>query len=317
VSKFSTPSPLLNVLRSSTVQPSTQPSIVVPTTEELRAYINARLDTLVPVTNAADNRLTAAMRYSLLAPGKRIRPLMAIAATVDLGGSVEAALDPACAIEIVHTASLVMDDLPSMDNAMLRRGQVTTHCKFGENTAMLAAVSLLNCAYGVITHAPRLDAATRLRAVNILVSAVGPEGLTAGQEDDLHLPAGLRRLDSLETLNHRKTGVLFAATLEIAGCIANVSTERVAALRECGRHLGLAFQLADDLLDQNACAADVGKDVCKDNNKITLLAALGAERAGALFGAHLQMALEALGHARASSGALGALIRHAFKAVPA
>ena len=257
------------------------------------------------------------MRYSLLAPGKRIRPLLTMAAVVDLGWPIDMALDPACAIEMIHTASLVMDDLPAMDNATLRRGQPTTHRAFGEDIAMLASVALLNNAFGIVARARQLNDATRLRLVTLLAEAVGPDGLAAGQEEDLHLPACARQPQALEKLNYRKTGVLFIAALEVAGCIANLAASRIDLLRECGWHLGLAFQLADDLLDQHAASDDIGKDVCQDDGKLTLSRRVGPQKTRLILGTHLREADDSLIRAGASGGALSALIERTFETVTA
>lgn len=265
-----------------------------PAMDVLRERVNARLDVLVPSLGGDAHRLSQAMRYSLLAPGKRMRPLMMMVAASDLGGSFEVALDPACAIEMIHTDSLIMDDLPAMDNALMRRGQPTTHRRFGEATAMLASVALLNGAFGVIAKAPGIDRLTRLKLVNLLVDAVGVQGLVAGQDDDLNLPADSRCPEALEGLNYQKTGVLFVACLEGAARIAGLGDTRLVPLRDCGRHLGLAFQIADDLLDNSACAATTGKDVGKDLCKLTLVRTLGGDAAHQRLANHVQCALAAL-----------------------
>ena len=280
--------------------------------DELRAQIDARLNKLAPQTGGSASRLGEAMRYGLLAPGKRIRPLLMIIAAADLGADPAAALDPACAVEMIHTASLIMDDLPAMDNALTRRGQPTTHRQFGEDTAMLASVALMNGAFGVIVQAPHLDRLTRLRLVNLLVNTVGANGLSAGQEADLHLPSMARGCESLEALNYGKTGIVFAACLEAAGYVAGHLPKRIAHLRECGRHLGLAFQVADDLLDEIACPEEIGKDVGQDADKRTITQVLGRDGARQLLREHLDRAFNALTHARAGSGRLANLINHTF-----
>jgi geranylgeranyl diphosphate synthase, type II len=285
--------------------------------DTLRRRIDARLDALVPPLGGASRGLNEAIRYSLLAPGKRMRPILMIVAAGDLGTSCEAALDPACAIEMIHTASLIMDDLPAMDNALMRRGQPTTHRRFGEGTAILASVALLNAAFGVVAQAPQLDQPTRLRLVRLLVDAVGTDGLAAGQEGDLNLAANLRCDATLEDLNYQKTGVLFAACLEGAARIAGVTESRVAPLRECGRHLGLAFQIADDLQDESGCVAKLGKDVGKDCTKLTLAKTLGRDAARDRLAEHLQRALAALNRAGAAGGRLATFVEGTFaRALP-
>lgn len=285
--------------------------------DTLRQRLDARLDALVPPLGGASRGLNEAIRYSLLAPGKRLRPILMIVAARDLGTSCVAALDPACAIEMIHTASLIMDDLPAMDNALMRRGQPTTHRRFGEGTAILASVALLNGAFGVVAQVPQLDPLTRLRLLRLLVDAVGVNGLAAGQEGDLNLSADLRCEATLEGLNYQKTGVLFAACLEGAACIAGVSDKRVVPLRECGRHLGLAFQIADDLQDESGCVADLGKDVGQDRSKLTLVKTLGRDAARERLAEHVRGAMAALTRAGASGGRLATLIEGTFaRALP-
>ncbi len=283
-----------------------------PPIDALRERINARLDALVPSLGGEAHRLNEAMRYSLLAPGKRLRPILMIVAASDLGTSFDAALDPACAIEMIHTASLIMDDLPAMDNALMRRGRATTHRHFGEGTAILASVALLNGAFGVVAQAPNLDQLTRLQLVNLLVDAVGVHGLVAGQDDDLNLSAELRCAETLEGLNYQKTGILFAACLEGAARIAGLSNKRLAPLRECGRHIGLAFQITDDLLDESGCAEELGKDIGKDVCKLTLTQTLGRDGARQRLADHVHRALAALTRAGASGGQLATLVQGCF-----
>ena len=280
--------------------------------DALRARVETRLDALVPAGTGAARRLTDAMRYGLLAPGKRIRPLLILVAAGDFGVSATAVIDPACALEMIHTASLVMDDLPAMDDALTRRGQPATHRRFGEDTAMLASIGLMNAAFGVVVQAPRLDRLTRLRLVNLLVNTVGANGLSAGQEADLHLPANARGCDALEDLNYRKTGVVFSACLEAAATIAGQSSKRIEHLRDCGRHLGLAFQLADDLLDETAQPHEVGKDIGQDAGKVTLTGVLGHDGARERLRCHLERAFGALDRAHASGGRLAALMHNTF-----
>ena len=156
--------------------------------EDLRAAVNGRLDALVPAGSRGPQRVNEAVRYALLAPGKRIRPLLTILAAMDFGAPVSDALDVACATEMVHTASLVLDDLPCMDDARLRRGQPTVHMRFDESTAILAAIALLNQAFATVTRTTRLSAETRLALVERLSAAVGFDGLVTGQENDLQDP---------------------------------------------------------------------------------------------------------------------------------
>ena len=267
-----------------------QPTLV----EDLRSAVNERLDNLVPVGHRAPQRVTEAVRYALLAPGKRIRPLLTLLAAVDFGAAVTDALDVACATEMVHTASLVLDDLPCMDDSRLRRGQPTVHVRYGESTAILAAVALLNQAFATVTRATRLPFETRLALVERLSAAIGLDGLVTGQENDLHDRAAGTTVARLETLNHQKTSVLFEAALEIGARVAGAADRSIDELRQVAAHLGLAYQIADDLFDVSVAVGPQLKDLRKDDNKPTVVSILGAERARERFSHHMAEALKLL-----------------------
>jgi geranylgeranyl diphosphate synthase type II len=217
------------------------------------------------------------MRHSLLAGGKRIRPVLTIQVATDLGAAVDDVLDVACAVEMVHTASLILDDLPCMDNASLRRGRPANHLVFGEDTAILGATALLNRAFGVIAECDHLPAQTRLDLIRLLSDSVGSEGIIAGQFCDLRIRRG--RGDDVAELTQmygRKTGALFVAALEAGARVAQVDESWVRAVRQYGVNLGLAFQLLDDLLDTFGSREDIGKDTGQDDKKSTLALRLGA-----------------------------------------
>lgn len=264
--------------------------------DALRRRINARLDGLVPGMGSGSSKVGDAVRYALLAPGKRIRPLLTLLSAIEFGGRAEDALDVACATEMVHTASLILDDLPSMDNAQLRRGQPTTHVRFGESIAILAAVALLNQAFATIARCTQLSAPTRVSLVERLTDAVGFDGLVGGQETDLCDRAGGATMARLETLNLKKTGVLFEAALELGARVAGVGERRISSLRQAAAHLGLAYQIADDLYDVavQMPARPSSKDLNKDRGKPTVVSLLGAERARERIGHHLSEALSLL-----------------------
>ena len=262
--------------------------------EDLRSAVNERLDSLVPASHRGPQRVNEAVRYALLAPGKRIRPLLTLLAAVDFGAAVADALDVACATEMVHTASLVLDDLPSMDDARLRRGQPTVHVQFDESTAILAAVALLNQAFATVTRAARLPAVTRLALVERLAAAVGFDGLVTGQENDLHDRGATATVARLEALNHQKTSVLFEAALEIGARVAGAADRSIDELRQVAAHLGLAYQIADDLFDISVSVGPQSKDLHQDAGKPTVVSILGAERARERFGHHMAEALKLL-----------------------
>jgi geranylgeranyl diphosphate synthase type II len=239
-----------------------------------RRRINERLAELIPDETTDPRPLHESIRYSLLAGGKRIRPVLTIQVATDLGATEEAALDAACAVEMVHAASLILDDLPCMDDARLRRGQPANHMAFGEDTAILAATALLNRAFGVIAECDLLPAQTRLDVTRLLSESVGSNGIIAGQFCDLQIRQGHGDdVAGLTEMYGQKTGALFVAALEAGARVAGVDE----AVREYGVNLGLAFQLLDDLLDTFGSREDIGKDTGQDDGKSTLASRLGAD----------------------------------------
>ncbi|WP_174301684.1 polyprenyl synthetase family protein [Caulobacter sp. S45] len=234
----------------------------------LKAQVDARLDALCPPSGG---RLTAAMHYALSTPGKRLRPLLLLLTAAQLGQSAETALDAACAVEMVHAASLVLDDLPCMDDAAVRRGQPSTHARFGQDVAVLAGVALLNQAYALLARAGHLPAEVRLAMVEALSGAVGLEGLVAGQALDLHEPVA--SLAGLREAHHRKTGVLFMAAVTLGGLIGGASLTELLALERFAAELGLAFQARDDVSDAGEVQPDYGAA------RTTLISLLGHEGA--------------------------------------
>jgi geranylgeranyl diphosphate synthase type II len=250
--------------------------------QRLRASIDAHLTRLVPDPGKAPHRLHAAVNYALLAPGKRLRPLLTLVTAECFGGDVSLALTPACAIEMVHAASLVLDDLPCMDDSHLRRGQPATHVRYGEDVAILAAVALLNNAFGIISHMPGLPPARALDMVRSLSAAVGMDGLVAGQEQDLQCD-GSASMTKLAQINHQKTGVLFVAAVEMGALSAGADDQAREALRQFACELGLAFQALDDL-----------DGVDEDEGRATVVSVLGRKGAGAEARRRLQAAKDAL-----------------------
>jgi geranylgeranyl diphosphate synthase type II len=273
-----------------------------------RQQINRRLAELIPGESVDPSPLHQAMRFSLLSGGKRIRPVLTIQVATDLGAEVEAALDVACAVEMVHAASLILDDLPCMDDATLRRGRPANHRVFGEDTAILAATALLNRAFGVLTECDHLDAETRLSLVRLFSESIGSNGIIAGQFCDLRIRRG--RGDDVAGLTEmygQKTGALFVAALEAGALVAGVDRDWVRAVREYGVNLGLAFQLLDDLLDTFGSAEEIGKDTGQDADKSTLASRLGADGARREVDRYVRsaaVALEPLGPTGASLVAL-------------
>jgi geranylgeranyl diphosphate synthase type II len=248
--------------------------------ERLRATIELRLNELVPDESCHPGVLHEAMRYSLLAGGKRVRPLLTMLSAAGFGADEESALDPACAIEMVHTASLILDDMPCMDDATLRRGRPANHRVFGEDTAILAATALLNRAFGVIAECDALEPSVRGDLVRTFSDAIGSNGIIAGQYCDLRPDAGDDpELPRILQMYGQKTGALFVASVEAGARIARVDESWIDAVRQFAAHLGLAFQIFDDLLDRLGDEQDAGKDIGQDQDKSTLVSCMGSGRA--------------------------------------
>jgi geranylgeranyl diphosphate synthase type II len=222
--------------------------------------------------------LVEAIRYGLLAPGKRLRPTLVLMAAEACGGNIDDALPAACAIEMVHAYSLVHDDLPAMDDDDLRRGQPTCHKQFGEAMAILAGDGLLTQAFEILARDVH-PAALAAECCVVLAKAAGPCGMVGGQADDLTADIEQSDLETLEWLHRRKTGVMFEASVRLGAMTARATPDQLAALAAYARALGLAFQIIDDLLDANGDEAHTGKRVGKDTQrgKLTFPAVLGID----------------------------------------
>lgn len=251
---------------------------ILQLSEELRELVNQRLEELIG-SEGSNDALTSALRHSLLAPGKRLRPLICLMSAHCLGAEYKVALDPACAIEMVHTASLIVDDLPSMDDAETRRGLPTCHRQFGESTAILAAFELLSLGYRIMSESPGVDAERRTELVQILASAVGVNGLIGGQERDLAAADEIQdaefSTDKVTHIHELKTSSLFIAAAESGALVAGLRGEQLLPIREFAVRLGLAYQTLDDLIDVRSNVSSAGKDVAQDVDKPTLVGALG------------------------------------------
>lgn len=258
--------------------------------KRLREALQNRLDQLLPAGEQQDLVFTA-MREGTLASGKRVRPLLLILAARDLGCAVEqpGLLDLACAVEMVHAASLMLDDIPCMDNALLRRGRPTIHTQYGESVAILAAVALLSRAFGVVVEAQSLPPACKTQAVAELSLAVGSQGLVQGQYLDLSEGSRARSSEAILLANELKTSRLFDASLQMAAIVAGSSLQTRQRLRCFAQDLGQAFQLMDDLSDG---LSNTGKDTNQDSGKSTLVALLGAEAVHQKLREHLRSADE-------------------------
>ncbi len=243
--------------------------------------------------------LEEAVRYALQAGGKRIRPCLVYAAAQAAGDSeaIAAALDnAACAMELVHTYSLIHDDLPAMDNDDLRRGRPTLHKAFDEATAILVGDGLQALAFELLVDAEGLPAEARMRMVRVLAQAAGLGGMVGGQFVDIAATGSPLALTELQGLHTLKTGALIRASLSLGAIAASASREEQAALEVFGEHLGLAFQVVDDILDVEGSAATLGKTGGKDAaaGKTTYVSLLGPDGARAAADALLTDGLEAL-----------------------
>jgi geranylgeranyl diphosphate synthase type II len=245
-----------------------------------RLLINRQLAEYVDrLGSDCPDRLREAMAYSLLAGGKRLRPLLTLLACEAAGGNPQAALPAACAVEMIHTYSLIHDDLPAMDDDSLRRGRPTCHIQFGEAIAILAGDALLTLAFEVLArdvHPPQVAAA----CCADLAAAAGATGMVAGQTADFEAEGtGVAGIEQLQAIHLRKTGRLLRSALTMGGRIAGASPEALASLAQYGDNVGLAFQIADDLLDIVGEQEKMGKGVRKDANlgKLTYPFLLGMQ----------------------------------------
>jgi geranylgeranyl diphosphate synthase type II len=247
----------------------------------LRPIIDAALERYTQFDADCPAMLAEAVRYALLAPGKRLRPQLALLSAEACEGTVADALPAACAVEMVHAYSLVHDDLPAMDDDDLRRGRPTCHIVYGEAVAILVGDALLARAFDVLAR--EISPPSRAAACcAVLGRAAGATALVGGQADDLareaiHDQSG--DLCELEAIHSRKTGALFVASLELGGIVAGATPPQLTALRNYGKNVGLAFQITDDLLDVSGQEAAVGKRVAKDagRGKQTFPQLLGVE----------------------------------------
>jgi farnesyl diphosphate synthase len=252
--------------------------------DEAAKLTDAALERLLVVPPDLEARVYDAMRYSALAPGKRLRPFLVLASAGLFGVARRCALQVAAAIEMVHTYSLVHDDLPAMDNSDLRRGRTTCHKRFDEATAVLAGDGLLTAAFWVLAHPDTHgDPAVRCELVSELAAAAGAAGMVGGQMIDLIAEHQSLDIGAITRLQRMKTGALIAFSCEAGAILAKAPGEARTALRGYAHDLGLAFQIADDLLDVEGSAAEAGKPVGADAaaGKATFVSILGAERARA------------------------------------
>jgi len=239
-----------------------------------QSLVNAELDRVV----VSDGSVVAkSMAYTVGAPSKRVRPVLTLLAAELCGGTPAHAVPAAAAMELVHAASLILDDLPSMDDAPLRRGRRANHLEFGEAIAILAAFGLLNLAYRTLGRA--YDPAVSARLTSTLSDAVGLDGLIGGQAFDLLATDQHITFESLERIHRGKTGALFSAAATAGAIVSGASADAVRSLAAYAKNLGLAFQIIDDLLDVQGNPAETGKAAREDAKKTTFVSFSGIEGA--------------------------------------
>ncbi len=252
--------------------------------EEKRHQIEQKLDILVPMNNGIPI-ITEAMRYSLFAGGKRLRPALALMSCMLFSGNEEEVLPFACCIEMIHTYSLIHDDLPSMDNDDLRRGKPTNHKVYGEGYAVLAGDALLNHAFetmtGIISKNPKQE---YIRAMDVICRASGVSGMIGGQCIDLYWENRDIDLDTLKKMHNKKTGALITASLAIGAIIAGANENDIKNIMGFGDLIGLAFQVADDILDVAGSEEKLGKCTNKDAkiHKSNFVSFYGLEKSKAI-----------------------------------
>lgn len=257
--------------------------------------IEARLPRLIPDAPPGETSvLFEAAATALLGRGKRARPILSMLACAHVGGRVHDAVDYGCAIEIVHAASLVLDDLPCMDDAAMRRGAAAVHVTHGEDAALLVSIALLNQAHRTVLKAA-LPLDQRVALLEELTAAVGFEGLAHGQMRDLRDGSDERTEGGLRRLNHLKTGGLIVAALRGGGMIGGGASGELEALTKFGESIGFAFQLCDDLQDATATEAELGKDIGQDRHKLTFVDIWGVGRVRAAIHQAVERAQDALG----------------------
>ncbi len=249
--------------------------------EAHRVIVDAALDCVLPSEEIVPVNLHRAMRYSVLAPGKRLRPTLVIAGAEAVGGAAEAVLDTACALELIHAYSLIHDDLPAMDDDDYRRGRLTNHKVFGEAMAILAGDALLTLAFRLVAdNAARLaDPRAVARVVADVADAAGTDGMVGGQVIDIESEGKDVGADTLEYIHRHKTAALIRVSLTAGATLAGGTPAQIDAVRRAGESLGLAFQIVDDILDVEGSLAELGKTAGSDvrKKKVTYPALLGLD----------------------------------------
>ena len=270
---------------------------------ELRVDIEKRLAELLPF-KPGEPGLKGAIAHGALSPGKRLRPIMTMLACRQCGGDAADALDAACAVEMVHAASLIIDDLPCMDDAQMRRNHVATHVAYGEGVGILASITLVNDAYRTLAKMEDVDPRKRILAAEKLAEAIGVEGLAGGQERDLARDGAAPQggMGEIERSHLEKTGALFAAAAGIGAVIAGARKIEIDTMEEFGAALGLAYQTFDDVIDAECDASQTGKDAGQDENRTTVVTLMGARKANMTASHWIEKAVDAANRIECGAG---------------
>ncbi len=282
---------------------------------ERKKLVDDALEKLFPSPSGLEKKVMEAARYSLFAGGKRLRPLLCLAAAEVVGGRVSQVMPAACAFEMIHTYSLIHDDLPAMDNDDFRRGKPTCHKVFGEAMAILAGDALLTEAFDVtagMLDSGHFSPERIVRVVGIMAGASGHKGMVGGQTIDLECENREVDLATVEYMHVRKTGALLTASLEAGAVLGGGSPEEVKALRHYGFHFGLAFQITDDILDVEGDAQVMGKTPGSDQakHKSTYPTLLGLPQSKEAAGRNVEAAVDALGSFDQSAEPLRAMAKY-------
>lgn len=251
--------------------------------EQLKSYIKIiddKLDQYLALKDNPQGIIYEAMRYSVFAGGKRLRPVLMLLTCEMCGGDINEVLPFACALEMIHTYSLIHDDLPAMDNDDLRRGKPTSHKQFGEATAILAGDALLNKAFEVVSQYSGNNSDRAIKAINILAVSSGTEGMIGGQIVDMQSEGRKITLDELRYLHLNKTGAIIRSACKIGAVMSGADSVKIKAVDEFSKNLGIAFQIQDDILDVTGTEAELGKPIGSDaeEGKNTYVSLLGLQK---------------------------------------
>jgi geranylgeranyl pyrophosphate synthase len=276
---------------------------------DTREKINQKLDEFLPPEESEPIILHQAMRYAVLKGGKRIRPAMMLAVVNMLSGDAKIALGPAAVLELIHAASLILDDLPCMDDASRRRGLPTVHLVFGEDQAVLAGVALLNLAYQHLAGWEKAGMPGMAESLSDVALAVGTEGTIGGQSADLATHPNSATFERLEYIHSHKTGALFIAGARMGARLAGGDTKAIKDIERYAKNLGLAYQIMDDILDVVSTPEITGKTVGRDEMKVTFVRFIGLDAARKLVAELTDFAISALHRFGDKAGLLAELAR--------